>query len=208
MILNINRRLAAVLSLLIGSMIVVACGGGSSSSAGGGNAGASNVVGNITTFNSASFTPESADNNLLAHLGKWLLPAPAQAVSGVTVSIAGATTVTQGDGSFAISGLPAGDQVITFSQDSRSASITVDLPPNATLVLANIIVNDDQVSVGNTSVADDDDSSSFDDGNANIAGNVNDDLSSDDGGSSDDSVSSVDDDSISVDRSGSNPDQG
>lgn len=210
-----NIRIGWIAGVIAGTLALISCGGGGGSSSGSGGANLSTVQGNVVSVvASSSFQQQPGAQALLAALLDAIAsPAYAQAgVSGLTVSIAGQSAVTDGGGNFIVTGVPAGDQTLTINFGTGTASTVISIPPNTVVVVANIVVNGGNAMPGNvavTPVGGGNDNSAGNDntgagntntGNDNTGGNTNDDDSSDGndnagGNANDDDSSDNDDDS-------------
>lgn len=92
------------------------------------------LTGRIVSFTVAWRKP--APTGLLAALVDLALPTAHAAVLGVTVSVGGVSTTTDAAGRFSLANIPTGDQVVTFTQGSSSATYSLQgVEPNETFAL-------------------------------------------------------------------------
>lgn len=136
------------------ALLVASCNDG-----GDGPSGNSTVTGSVRTFStgSALYLPEARANavvRLVRGLGDLLVPAAKAHVQGVQVTIEGTdlSTSTAEDGTFIISGVPAGTQTIVFDFEQITATLTIVIPTNAVIHLNNVDVFTTSVSTGKTVV--------------------------------------------------------
>jgi hypothetical protein len=187
----------SVIAGILSMMLLVSCGGGGSTSSGGGTASGTMVSGDVNSFNGvAMFAPDSNPSRL-AHALESLsdrVMSTANALAGVTVSIAGLTAVTDSDGEFSVEGVPAGIHEVLLSYEGATATIIIEIPENAEEVYLNDMVVEGSTILINGGIRVEVDDSPSSDGVSSA-----DSTSSDDSPSSDDTVSS--DDSPSSDDS-------
>ena len=195
--------LAAILS-----MPLMGCDGGGG---GDGPSGSSTIQGNVNSIanGSATYRPASREGwrGLLGRMTDLVLPRAWAAVEGVSIRVVGTDLLatTADDGSFVISGVPAGQQTLIFSYGSTTSSLDVNVPANATVKLRNIDVSSGSVDVGNVEVEveEDDDNGN---GNANANGNDDDNGNDDNGNDDNDNDDNGNDDNDNDDNDNGNDD--
>lgn len=202
---------------------LAACSGGGG---GGVSGGAATVRGVVVTFDdgqSAFYSPRDVqDAGLLA---RWLVLFPVASahagVGGVTVRVENTDLLgtTDSEGFFILSGVPPGDQVLTFSRNGTSSSLDVSVPANSSVDLGDVRVSGGRATPGDISVEIFEDNSNNDGSNS---GSGNDDGAeledpsgdnsgpggSDDGSDIEDHSSSGSDDSQDDGGDNSGPDGG
>lgn len=174
--LRLTILAGGVAAALAGGVALVGCGGGG----GDGPTGNSTVVGNVNSVVGAGVFYQPAEPRglagLLAGLRDALVGKAWAAVAGVSIRVAGTDleATTADDGSFIISGVPAGEQTLIFSYGGTTASLAITVPDNATVRLTDVDVFNGSVDVNNVQVEvnPDDSSSSNANGNDN-SGNDN-----------------------------------
>lgn len=202
---------AAALAVVMAGLTACNSGGG-----GGGDvpSGASTIQGTVESFASgnATYLPvkKSWGERVLAGMANVLVQSAYAAIGGVSVSIEGATAVTEEDGLFIISGVPPGEREIVFTYNGETVTMPIFVPENAVVKLEGVRVEGGQarvreIEVDDTSGSDDtsddpsDDSladdSQDDDSQNDDSDDVSDDDSGDNSGSSGNSGSGSDDDS-------------
>jgi hypothetical protein len=128
-------------------LLASACGGSSGGGGGGGGTGAT-LTGTVQEFTAAL---ETEKKTLFARIKDFLLPKSFAAVGGVTVSIGNQSTTTDGSGSFTLNDIPVGDQTVTFTQNSASATYSLmDVLAGETFTLNNVDVDGSTVSTAHT----------------------------------------------------------
>jgi hypothetical protein len=138
-----NKPAAALAAAVVAAAALMFFGG--CDSGGGGVSGHSTITGNVRSFSTATafYMPAPRQSGITRFLNGIadLLVAPAQAaVPGVRVSVKGTdlSSTTADDGSFVVSGVPAGSQTLEFSSGGGTASLTVEVPDNSTVQLTDI----------------------------------------------------------------------
>jgi len=190
----------SVIAGILSMMLLVSCGGGgSSTSSGGGTVSGATVQGNVSQFNGVAMTTPGKDHSILARaLGSVsdTVLSTANALAGVTVTIAGLdtfTATTDSDGEFYVEGVPPGSYTLNLIYGGATASIPIVIPANAEEVYL------DGLRVDGNNIAYNDIRIEIDDGRSSDNSVASDDVSSDDNSSDD--VSSVDDPSSDDDSS-------
>ena len=209
------RALAGAAALAVVMTGLTACNSGGG---GGGDvpSGASTIQGTVESFASgnATYLPvkKSWGERVLAGMANVLVQSAYAAIGGVSVSIEGATAVTEEDGLFIISGVPPGEREIVFTYNGETVTMPIFVPENAVVKLEGVRVEGGQarvreieIEVDDTSGSDDtsddpsddslDDDSLDDDSQNDDSDDVSDDDSGDNSGSSGNSGSGSDDDS-------------
>lgn len=134
----------AAVAIVMGVLpLFTGCGPGDSGS---GPTGTSTVQGNVSSFTTgtALFLPTQEARGLerfLAGLSDLLVPsAHAAGLGGVGVRIMDTDlqTTTADDGSFVMSGVPAGDHQMQFSFNGVNAYMNINVPENSTVSLHNV----------------------------------------------------------------------
>lgn len=209
------KRFAAMLVsvlALVGLHAVTGCEGG------GGSDGSSTIQGNVSRYTGgvATYMPGEHTDRLstfLSSLGDlFSTPAYAAGLEGVTVTVEGTSlsAVTDGNGHFVISGVPAGDYTLVISYDGQTATYAVNVPSdNATITLGDIEVEHGVVSVANVEIeieAEDDDSADDSNDDSDNSGSGNDDGDDSDDDSADDSDDDSDNSGSGSNNSGSDDD--
>ncbi len=171
-----------IMTYMLASVLALPLMGCDSGGGGDGPSGNSTVQGNVDSISggAATYRPASRDGwrGILAQVAELVLPRAWAAVEGVTIRVVGTDLVatTADDGSFIISGVPAGQQTLIFSYGSTTSSLDVNVPANATVRLQNIDVSSGSVDVGTVDVKVE---AADDNGNANVNGNDDDDNDND-----------------------------
>lgn len=189
---RVIRKTLGMLFVLAAAISIAACGGSSSSSSSSGSGGV--VRGNIASL--SAFYEGGAPASLVQPA--FLFAAverfgvtPAQASShlaGITVSVGGVTTTTDGSGNFQLTGVPAGQRVITFNGNGVSGSTTIDVVAGATVNLINVVITNGSAKPTTVTTTGSGGGSS-----GSVSGNVSDDDSEDDNSEDDDDDISEDD---------------
>ena len=149
--MEINLRFGRfALAVLLG-VFLTACGGGGS----GGGVGGSETTGSTLTGHVATYTAtlDITKKTLFAQIRDFIFsPAHAQ-VTGVEVLVGDQSTTTDADGNFTLNDIPTGDQTVTFTQGSSSATYSLeDVVAGGTYTLNDIEVDGDGVSTEHTGV--------------------------------------------------------
>lgn len=177
--LRLTILAGGVAAALAGAVALVGCGGGG----GDGPSGNSTIVGNVNSVVGAGVFYQPSEPRglagLLAGLRDALVGKAWAAVAGVSIRVAGTDleATTADDGSFIISGVPAGEQTLIFSYGGTTASLAISVPDNATVRLSDVDVFNGSVDVNNVQVEVNPD----DNGNSNANGNGNDNGDDDNG---------------------------
>jgi hypothetical protein len=225
---NTQRKRLGWLSMVLAVMGMLALYGSSGCESGGGSDGSSTIQGNVNRYAGglAIYMPDHSSSTVLdwvAAIGDLLTtPAYAAGLEGVTVTVDGTSlsAVTDANGNFVITGVPAGTYTLTLTFDGQTASYSVNVPSdNSTVTLSDIEVEHGVVSVANVQIeveaedvsGSDSSEDQADDhgGNSGSDDSADDDHSGDSGnsGSGSDNSGSGSDDSGS-DHSGSDDDGG
>ncbi|MGH7898791.1 MAG: DUF5666 domain-containing protein [Candidatus Binatia bacterium] len=135
-----DRKLGVFAGIVLVTM--AACGGGG----GGGGAGTttSTISGNVANQATALRMP-SAPRTMLARLIDALSPVSAAFAgrNGIHVSVGGLETETDSNGFFSITGPFSGPVTVSFGNGNRTFTLTIDVPPGATVVLRDVFLRDD-----------------------------------------------------------------
>lgn len=194
-----SRGLIAMAAALVSFHLafVVGCTGG-----GGGADGRSTVEGNVNTFSVAGhfYAPEK-DAGMWATIGgrvlEWVLPSAHAGIGGVTVHVQGTdiTGTTDDRGNFILSGVPGGQQVIEFTYNGVTSTLTLNVPDYGLVKLSGVNVNDSGVYVREIEIEEyedenenenDNDDNGNDNDDDDDNGNDNDDDDDDNGNDNDD----------------------
>jgi len=142
--LIIINRISLIFSslFLIIALLVSACGTPSESNSG------ATLTGSVSTFTVALNTEKKS---LFTRMGEFILPKAMAAVEGVTVSVGDLSITTDTMGNFTLNNIDTGDQNVTFTQDSDSATYTLKgVDAGETFTLNNISINGTAVSSEHT----------------------------------------------------------
>jgi len=185
---------AALVSLHLA--LVAGCTGG-----GGGPDGRSTVQGNVNTFSVAGrfYAPEK-EAGMWATIGsrvlEWVLPSAHAGIGGVTVHVQGTdiTGTTDDRGNFILSGVPGGQQVIEFTYNGVTSTLTLNVPDYGLVKLSGVNVNDGGVFVREIEIEEYEDENENENENDNDDnGNDNDDDNGNDNDDDDDNGNDNDD---------------
>lgn len=196
------------------TVALISCGGGGSSS--GGGAGLSTVQSNVVAVTASLDLPGApgTPGKMLATLFDWMSGSvEAQSgVGGIQVTVGGRSGVTDGAGNVVITNVPPGDQVMSFQIGNSVANLPVSIPPNAVVLVQNVVINGGNASASNISStpagggntnSNSSGNANDDSGNDNVGGNSNDDDSGDNDNSGNDNSSNNNDDDDSGDNDNS-----
>ena len=175
---------------LVGALMVVSCNDDESS-----GDGSTTVSGVVETFSGGTAYFKATHPSVWAGLLDLAVSPAFAGVAGVTVRVAGTDIeVTTGeDGSFVLTGVPEGPQQLIFSMGGVSSTLDLDVPANATIILNDVNVDGDSVSVGSIEVTSNDE-------DANENDDVDDNANDNDGGSENDNVVVDENDNVVVDE--------
>jgi hypothetical protein len=202
-----DRMLAMVLVALtlVGAMIVASCDSGDDK--GSGASGSTTIIGSVNSYvaGSSFVVPVRRASGLAVMLDRALgvLVASANAgLGGVTVSVQGTdlSTVAAEDGSFVISGVPAGVQQLVFRYGDSTAYLSIEVPENATITLSGIEIVNGSVNIGGMNVEVNDNASTLNE-NDNAGGDDsgNDNSATDDNANDNDPADDNANDNVPVD---------
>lgn len=181
-----RRMLAVVLGVAVmaGALIVASC----DSSDSNGVSGNTTIIGNVSSYVAGStfFTPSRRARGLARILDRalnLLVPPAVAGLGGVTITVAGTDLKAEAedDGSFVISGVPAGAQQLIFTYGESTALLSIDVPANATITLSGIAISGGTVNIGGVSIqVNDNTSTANENDNAVVDDNANDNAPMDD----------------------------
>lgn len=152
----LTRRLLALLAVgSLGLLALPGCDQGDASDPAGG----STVQGNVVFFSAGgvTFRPTMSApgaKGFLYALAEAMVPSAQAAVEGVTVRMVGTglETTTASDGTFVMSGVPAGIHPMQFSYAGSTSMMEVDVPADATVTMTDIRCAGPQATVGHMDV--------------------------------------------------------
>lgn len=144
-----GRRLHALsrlgLAAAVAGIIGISCLSGCENSDSDGVDGTSIVQGTVESFSAGGVTYRpmlggKRGFDLLSALSDLLVPRAEAAVAGVMVHMAETdlTTMTDGSGSFVMTGAPAGHQRMEFSYNGTTSMMEIDVPENATVTMGDV----------------------------------------------------------------------
>lgn len=178
--------LAVVAFAVHGALVMTGCEGG-----GGGSSGRSTIQGNVNTFSVAGrfYMPERESGfwrGLAGKLVAFAVPTARAGTAGVAVSVQGTdiSGTTDASGNFILSGVPGGQQVIVFTYNGVTSSLSLNVPDYGVVKLSGVNVNNDSVTVREIEVEEYEDDNENENENEN--GNDNDDNDNDDNGNDND----------------------
>lgn len=167
--------------LMASALFMASCDGG-----GGGGSSGTTIIGSVNSYvaGSSFFAPErhaSRWAKAADRLASLLVPKALAGLSGVIVTVVGTdlTAVAGDDGSFVISGVPAGTQQLKFQYGDSTAYWSVEVPENATITLSGIEISGGSVNIADMNVEVNDNTSNENDNGA-VDENANDNASTDD----------------------------
>lgn len=111
--------------------------------------GNSTIQGTVQSFTAdgvtVSFMAPEKTRGIAQGVADVLVPPALAAVEGVTVTVQGTTlsTTTAANGTFVISGVPAGSYVLVFSYQGTEITYAVDVPDNTRVELNGVALVDD-----------------------------------------------------------------
>jgi len=139
-----GRSFFGALALLGIALLISACSSGGSGGSSSG-VGSSSVQGNVSSFSVAMNSPATRERYSLADFLKDLLPVRSvhadTGVSGVTVAIGQAQTVTDTQGYFHLDGIPPGTHQVMFSKNGQVSSTSVEVGENDLVTMQNVRMN-------------------------------------------------------------------
>ena len=186
-----NGMVVALTALCLGGALIMASCEISSHSSD--SNGGSRIEGTVNSFSGGGAFFKAYQPGVVAGLLDLAVTPALAGVAGVRVTVEGTDlSVTTGeDGSFVINGVPEGRQELIFSLDGATTSLEVDVPGDSVVILNDVNVSGDSVSVGSVAVepiedgSDDNDNDGADDNsgsddNANANDNVDDNANTND----------------------------
>lgn len=133
---------------LIIALLVSACGSSSSNNDNGNGGSGATLTGDVASFVASLKTEKKS---LFAQIKDLIFPIAYAAASGVTVTVGDETTTTDADGNFTLSNIETGDQTITFTQGSDSATYSLDdVDADETFTLNDVSIAGTTVSTEHT----------------------------------------------------------
>lgn len=137
---NYETKWAILLVALI--LCTAACSDDDSSTSG------ATVTGTVSSFVAAL---DVKNETMLAKIKKFLSPRALAQASGVTVSIGNQSATTDASGNFELLNISPGDQVVTFTQNSSSATYSLkDVDANETFTLNSIQISGSVITTEHT----------------------------------------------------------
>jgi hypothetical protein len=139
-------------AVLITALLISGCGGSSSTTSSTTTTADSGttLTGTVDTF-TASLVKEK--KSFYVRIKEYLLSKAVAATSDVTVTVGDDSTTTASDGTFTLSNISTGDQTVTFTQGSTSATYLLDdIDESETYTLNDVSIADETVSTANTGV--------------------------------------------------------
>lgn len=137
--------------VLVTSLYIVGCGGGSSSSSSGGsssNSSLATLTGTVNTFTAAL---ETEKKTMFAQIKDFIFSKAYAVERDIVVSVGEQSATTDSDGRFTINNVPTGDQTVTFTRDSVSATYSLkDVDAGETFTLDEISVSAGTVTTAHT----------------------------------------------------------
>lgn len=133
----LRRAYFLILGLFLTSALLTGCGGGGGGGGGGGAGVGANLTGTVESFTAAL---EIEKNPMFAKIKGLLFSTAFAQASGVTVSVGGQSTTTDANGHFTINNIPTGDQTVTFTQGSTSATYSLNGVQAGEIITLNGII--------------------------------------------------------------------
>ena len=133
------------LATAVATTVGMACLSGCENSDSKGADGTSTVQGTVESFTAGGVTYRpmlggKRGLDLVSAISDLLVPRAEAAVAGVMVHMAetGLTTMTDGSGSFVMTGAPAGHRRMEFTYNGTTSMMEIDVPENATVTMGNV----------------------------------------------------------------------
>ena len=135
---NLSNKAGSLGLALVAATAIACSGGGGGSDGSSATSGNATVSGNVT--NASTALRSTSSPTLLARLMRFLSPVTSAiaAQDGLRVLIHALETMTDGSGSFVISGVDSGAQTITFTDGTRTFTFQVPVLDGSTVVLRDV----------------------------------------------------------------------
>ena len=119
-------------------------------------AGTSTITGNVESYDVAGVSYTPTDSGLLAVFNNLVVPSAEAGLGGVTVQVKGTDLVatSAADGSFVISGVPAGNRTLIFTYNGQTAEYPITIAANTSTRLRNVSITAAGVAVATVTVTD------------------------------------------------------